>query len=170
MLYFKKYVILPSVRFFALEFPKTRRKGNWKMAEFSTSEHELVLVIDFGGQYNQLIATHVCENIACTARSSHTRHLSSRSKAKNPIGHHLHGRSQTAYILTSSPRIDKRNIRTRHTRYLGICYGCQLMAHVLGGKVSTCITSEYGKTETELTSPAYFSAALTVCPKRLFHG
>ena len=66
MLYFKKYVISPSVRFFALEFPKTRRKGNWKMAEFSTSEHELVLVIDFGGQYNQLIARRVREhNIYC---------------------------------------------------------------------------------------------------------
>lgn len=103
MLYFKKYVISPSVRFFALEFPKTRRKGNWKMADFSTSEHELVLVIDFGGQYNQLIARRVREhNIYCEVISYKTP--IEQIKAKNPKGIIFTGGPRSVY-LDDSPRM-----------------------------------------------------------------
>lgn len=122
MLYFKKYVISPSVRFFALEFPKTRRKGNWKMAEFSTSEHELVLVIDFGGQYNQLIARRVREhNIYCEVISYKTP--IEQIKAKNPKGIIFTGGPRSVY-LDDSPRMTKE-IFELGIPIFGICYGAQ---------------------------------------------
>lgn len=145
MLYFKKYIISSSVRFFALEFPKTRRKGNWKMAEFSTSEHELVLVIDFGGQYNQLIARRVREcGVYCEVKSYKTP--LEEIKRLNPVGIIFTGGPNSVYE-ESSPHISKE-IFEMGIPILGICYGCQLMAYTLDGKVSTCINSEYGKTET----------------------
>ena len=65
----------------------------------------------------------------------------------NPVGIIFTGGPNSVY-LENSPSIS-REIFELGIPVLGICYGCQLMAHVLGGKVSTCITSEYGKTETE---------------------
>ena len=116
------------------------------MAEFSTSEHELVLVIDFGGQYNQLIARREREcGVYCEVKSYKTP--LEQIKAMNPVGIIFTGGPNSVY-LESSPTIGKE-IFDLGIPVLGICYGCQLMAHVLGGKVSTCITSEYGKTETE---------------------
>ena len=149
MLYFKKYVILPSVRFFALEFPKTRRKGNWKMAEFSTSEHELVLVIDFGGQYNQLIARRVREhNIYCEVISYKTS--IEQIKAKNPKGIIFTGGPRSVY-LDDSPRMTKE-IFELGIPIFGICYGAQFMVYGLGGtigKANENAAAEFGRTECE---------------------
>ena len=149
MLYFKKYVISPSVRFFALEFPKTRRKGNWKMAEFSTSEHELVLVIDFGGQYNQLIARRVREhNIYCEVISYKTP--IEQIKAKNPKGIIFTGGPRSVY-LDDSPRMTKE-IFELGVPIFGICYGAQFMVYGLGGtigKANENAAAEFGRTECE---------------------
>ena len=149
MLYFKKYVISPSVRFFALEFPKTRRKGNWKMAEFSTSEHELVLVIDFGGQYNQLIARRVREhNIYCEVISYKTS--IEQIKAKNPKGIIFTGGPRSVY-LDDSPRMTKE-IFELGIPIFGICYGAQFMVYGLGGtigKANENAAAEFGRTECE---------------------
>ena len=142
MLYFKKYVISPSVRFFALEFPKTRRKGNWKMAEFSTSEHELVLVIDFGGQYNQLIARRVREhNIYCEVISYKTP--IEQIKAKNPKGIIFTGGPRSVY-LDDSPRMTKE-IFELGVPIFGICYGAQFISYSNGGRVEPAGTREYGR-------------------------
>ena len=108
--------------------------------------HQMVIVLDFGGQYNQLIARRVREcGVYCEVKSYKTP--LEQIKTMNPVGIIFTGGPNSVY-LESSPTIGKE-IFDLGIPVLGICYGCQLMAHVLGGKVSTCITSEYGKTETE---------------------
>ena len=108
-------------------------------------EHELVIVLDFGGQYNQLIARRVREcGIYCEVRSYKTN--ISEIKALNPKGIIFTGGPNSVY-LENSPTISKE-IFELGIPVLGICYGCQLMAHLLGGRVESAKTSEYGKTET----------------------
>ena len=107
--------------------------------------HQMIIVLDFGGQYNQLIARRVREcGVYCEVKSYKTP--LSELKAMDPVGIIFTGGPNSVY-LENSPSIG-REIFDLGIPVLGICYGCQLMAHVLGGKVSTCITSEYGKTET----------------------
>lgn len=107
--------------------------------------HQTVIVLDFGGQYNQLIARRVREcGVYCEVKPYKTP--ISEIKAMDPVGIIFTGGPNSVY-LESSPTISAE-IFELGIPVLGICYGCQLMAHLLGGKVSTCITSEYGKTET----------------------
>ena len=121
--------------------------------------HELVIVLDFGGQYNQLIARRVREcNVYCEVKPFTTP--LSELKAMNPIGIIFTGGPNSVY-LEESPHVDPE-IFTWGVPILGICYGCQLIAHTLGGKVTEAqddSAREYGKTET------FFD---TVCP--LFKG
>lgn len=111
-------------------------------------EHELVIVLDFGGQYNQLIARRIrecgvySEVIPCTTPIE-------KLKEKNPIGIVFTGGPNSVY-LEGAPRVDPE-IFTWGVPILGICYGCQLMAYFLGGKVTAAqkdTAREYGKTET----------------------
>lgn len=109
--------------------------------------HELVLVIDFGGQYNQLIARRVREhNVYCEVHSY--KITIEQIKALNPKGIIFTGGPNSVYLETS-PTISKE-VFSLGIPVLGICYGMQLISHILGGEVSTAITSEYGKTQTEL--------------------
>ena len=105
---------------------------------------ELVLVIDFGGQYNQLIARRVREcNVYCEV---HPCTISvDKVKEMNPKGIIFTGGPNSVYG-EDSPLIDKA-IFELGIPVLGICYGSQLMSHMLGGKVATAPVSEYGKTE-----------------------
>ena len=105
---------------------------------------ELVLVIDFGGQYNQLIARRVREcNVYCEV---HPHNLSiDKIKEMNPKGIIFTGGPNSVYG-EDSPLCDKAIFE------LGICYGSQLMAHMLGGSVATAPVSEYGKTEVAVDS------------------
>jgi GMP synthase (glutamine-hydrolysing) len=105
---------------------------------------ELVLVLDFGGQYNQLIARRVREcNVYCEV---HPYKLSvDEIREMNPKGIIFTGGPNSVYG-EDSPLCDKA-IFELGIPVLGICYGSQLMAHVLGGKVATAPISEYGKTE-----------------------
>ncbi len=105
---------------------------------------ELVLVLDFGGQYNQLIARRVREcNVYCEV---HPYKLSVDEIGEmNPKGIIFTGGPNSVYG-EDSPLCDKA-IFELGIPVLGICYGSQLMAHVLGGKVATAPVSEYGKTE-----------------------
>ena len=71
-------------------------------------------------------------------------------KAIRPHRHYLHRRSAAASTLDGSPQVDPK-IFSLGIPVLGICYGCQLMAHYLGGKVTAAqddTAREYGKTET----------------------
>lgn len=107
--------------------------------------HQLVIVLDFGGQYNQLIARRVRDcNVYCEVLSYKTP--LAEIKKKNPTGIIFTGGPNSVY-LEDSPSISKE-IFELDVPVLGICYGTQLIAHLLGGKVATAPTSEYGKTET----------------------
>ena len=107
-------------------------------------KNEKILVLDFGGQYNQLIARRVREcNVYCEV---HPYNLSiGKIKEFNPKGIIFTGGPASVY-LSDSPLCDKE-IFELNIPILGICYGSQLMAHVLGGCVEHAKTSEYGKTE-----------------------
>nr|WP_181899266.1 glutamine-hydrolyzing GMP synthase [Lachnotalea glycerini] len=104
----------------------------------------MVLVLDFGGQYNQLIARRVREcNVYCEI---HSYNISlEKIKEMNPKGIIFTGGPNSVYG-EDSPRCGKE-IFELGIPILGICYGSQLMSYVLGGSVKTAPVSEYGKTE-----------------------
>lgn len=108
-------------------------------------KNQLVIVLDFGGQYNQLIARRVRECGVYCEVMRYTTPLEELA-ARNPVGLIFTGGPNSVYD-EKSPHIAKE-IFEMGIPILGICYGCQLMAYTLDGKVSTCINSEYGKTET----------------------
>ena len=126
-------------------------------------EKESVIVLDFGGQYNQLIARRVREcNVYCEVKP-YTMSLEEIKKI-NPKGIIFTGGPNSVYD-EKSPHYDKA-IFELGIPILGICYGSQLMAWSLGGTVETAPTSEYGHTEVEVdTEDALFEGVskTTVC-------
>ncbi|SCP95662.1 glutamine-hydrolyzing GMP synthase [Anaerobium acetethylicum] len=107
-------------------------------------ERELVIVLDFGGQYNQLIARRVREcNVYCEVMSYDTS--LEKIKELDPKGIIFTGGPASVYE-DGSPKCDKE-IFELGIPVLGICYGSQLMSHLLGGEVSKAPVREYGKTE-----------------------
>ena len=110
--------------------------------------HQMVIVLDFGGQYNQLIARRVREcNVYCEVKP-YTTPLE-ELKAMNPIGFIFTGGPNSVYD-EKAPHYDPA-IFELGVPVLGICYGCQLMAHTLGGQVTAAqedTAREYGKTKT----------------------
>lgn len=121
--------------------------------------HQFVLILDFGGQYNQLIARRVREhNVYCEVKSYKTP--IEEIKALKPIGIIFTGGPNSVYD-PASPQCDPE-IFQLGVPVLGICYGCQLMALTLGGKVIAAqedTAREFGKATT------YYD---TTCP--LFKG
>ena len=105
---------------------------------------EKVIVIDFGGQYNQLVARRVREcNVYCEIYSYKTD--LEQIKAMNPKGIILTGGPNSCYE-EGAPTYQK-GLFELGVPVLGLCYGAQLMMHVLGGKVQKAPVREYGKTE-----------------------
>jgi GMP synthase (glutamine-hydrolysing) len=105
-------------------------------------KRELVIVIDFGGQYNQLVARRVREsNVYCEIYSYKTD--IEKIKAMNPKGIILTGGPNSCYE-EDSPTCS-RELFELGIPVLGLCYGAQLMQHVLGGKVERANVREYGK-------------------------
>ena len=108
---------------------------------------EMILVLDFGGQYNQLIARRIRENnVYCEV---HTGLSIEKIRALKPSGIILTGGPQSVYASDSLlPPIE---IFSLNVPILGICYGAQAMAKILGGEVKPAQVSEYGKTEVEIS-------------------
>lgn len=105
-------------------------------------KRELVIVMDFGGQYNQLVARRVREcNVYCEIYSYKTP--LEKIKEMNPKGIILTGGPNSCY-LADSPTYSKELFELG-IPVLGLCYGAQLMQHVLGGKVERADVREYGK-------------------------
>ena len=115
---------------------------------------ELILILDFGGQYNQLIARRVRE---CNVYSEVVPFNISieKIKEKNPKGIIFTGGPASVYGEESPKCAD--GIFELGIPVLGICYGMQLMAHTLGGKVASATTREYGETNVNIdnTSPLF---------------
>ena len=125
---------------------------------------ELVIVIDFGGQYNQLVARRVREcNVYCEIYSYKVG--IEKIKEMNPKGIILTGGPNSCYE-ENSPTYS-RELFELGIPVLGLCYGAQLMMHVLGGKVEKADVREYGKTEVivdKATSVIYEGvSANTIC-------
>ena len=111
-------------------------------------KNQFVLILDFGGQYNQLIARRVREcNVYCEVKP-YTMSID-EIKEKNPVGIIFTGGPNSVYD-EKSPHISKE-VFELGVPVLGICYGCQIMAYTLGGTVTSANSkSEYGKTEVTL--------------------
>ena len=121
-------------------------------------DQEKVIVIDFGGQYNQLVARRVREcNVYCEIYSYRTD--IEQIKAMNPKGIILTGGPNSCYEA-DSPTYTKELFELG-IPVLGLCYGAQLMNHILGGKVEKAPVREYGKTEVfvDKTSPLFEGVA-----------
>ena len=117
-------------------------------------DHEKI-VIDFGGQYNQLVARRVREcNVYCEIYSYKTD--IAQIRAMNPKGIILTGGPNSCYEA-DSPTCSKELFELG-VPVLGLCYGAQLMMHVLGGKVEKAPVREYGKTEVMVDTSRYLPA------------
>ena len=126
-------------------------------------DKELVLVIDFGGQYNQLVARRVREcNVYCEIYSYKTD--IEKIKEMNPKGIILTGGPNSCYE-EGAPTYTKELFELG-VPVLGLCYGAQLMQHILGGKVEKAPVREYGKTAVtvEQSSPLFTDVSKdTIC-------
>ena len=110
-------------------------------------DKELIIVLDFGGQYNQLIARRVREFNVYAEVHPHTLSID-RVKEMAPKGIILTGGPNSVYLDTS-PTYSKE-LFSLGIPVMGICYGSQLIAHLLGGSVDSAPRSEYGKTPVTL--------------------
>lgn len=107
---------------------------------------ETIIVLDFGGQYNQLIARRVREaHVYAELMPYHTD--VQKIKEKNPIGIIFTGGPKSVYEA-EAPVCDEK-ILSLGIPILGICYGSQLISMQLGGHVASAPAGEYGKTEIE---------------------
>lgn len=125
-------------------------------------QNETIIVLDFGGQYNQLIARRVREcNVYCEV-IPYSADIE-KIKAKNPAGIIFTGGPNSVYAEDAPKCSD--DVFKLGVPILGICYGNQLMAQALGGTVETADKREYGKTEIKLGKSKLFEGIEenTVC-------
>ena len=112
-------------------------------------KNQLVLVLDFGGQYKELIARRVREcGVYSFIKPGDTP--IEEIKSMNPIGIILTGGPSSVYD-DASPKCSDELFRLG-IPVLGICYGFQLMTYLCGGTVESCTVSEYGTTDMEMTA------------------
>ena len=112
-----------------------------------------MLVLDFGGQYSQLIARRVREARVYSEIVSHTI-TAAEVRARNPLALILSGGPASVYA-EGAPQMNT-DVLELGIPTLGICYGMQVMARDLGGNVESNDISEYGKAEAALGESALF--------------
>ena len=112
---------------------------------------ELVIVLDFGAQYTQLIARRIRECHTYCEILPYDTPLETIT-ARKPAGLILSGGPSSVYD-EGAPQIDK-GVYDLGLPVLGICYGMQSMAHDLGGKVTAATMKEFGKTQLEVRDPS----------------
>ena len=126
-------------------------------------KRETVIVLDFGGQYNQLVARRVREcNVYCEIYSYKTP--LEKIKVMEPKGIILTGGPNSCYA-PDAPTYS-RGLFELGIPILGLCYGAQLMQLLLGGKVEKAPVREYGKTEVmvDTNSPLFYQVSpKTIC-------
>lgn len=111
---------------------------------YSNLSNEKILILDFGGQYSQLIARRVRElNVYCEVKSYKTDIAKIKSEKYKGI---IFSGGPNSVYAKNSPTCNEE-IFNLDVPVLGICYGAQLMAYLLGGKIDKTIKSEYGNTE-----------------------
>ncbi|PKM50555.1 MAG: GMP synthase (glutamine-hydrolyzing) [Firmicutes bacterium HGW-Firmicutes-7] len=126
-------------------------------------KHELIIVLDFGGQYNQLIARRVREtNVYCEV--IHYDTPIEEIIAKNPKGIIFTG-GPSVVFEEGAPLVGKEFFELG-IPILGICYGTQIMGYVLDAEVSKAEHREYGKTDIELNTESLLFKGIekeTIC-------
>ena len=120
--------------------------------------HQTVLVLDFGGQYTQLIARRVRENRVYGEVQPFDLPVE-EIRRRRPVGLILSGGPQSVYE-SGAPHADPRLFELG-IPVLGICYGMQAMAHLLGGSVEGSSHREYGRAEIRVTDPGTLFAGLS---------
>jgi GMP synthase (glutamine-hydrolysing) len=123
--------------------------------ELYPDDQRPVLVLDFGGQYSQLIARRVREARVYSELVSH-RATAAEIRARNPAALILSGGPASVYE-DGAPRLDP-GIFALGIPTLGICYGAQLLALELGGRVDRTGAGEYGKVGLRASDSALFRA------------
>ena len=117
-------------------------------------QKEMVVVVDFGGQYNQLIARRVRENNVYCEVYPYNKALE-KIKELQPKGIIFTGGPASVYE-DNAPKMEAE-VFELGIPVLGMCYGMQFMAHTLGGHVTSAETREFGKTPTQVdvSSPLF---------------
>jgi GMP synthase (glutamine-hydrolysing) len=123
----------------------------------SQHDHDLVLVIDFGAQYAQLIARRVREARVYSEIMPHTATVAEIT-ARRPKAVILSGGPQSVYA-PGAPQVDPALFAAGVPAF-GICYGFQAMARALGGEVAKTGLSEFGRTQATVATPGHLLAEL----------
>ena len=119
--------------------------------------HQTVLILDFGSQFTQLIARRLREHrVYCEVHPYSLPAEEIRRRA--PIGIVLSGGPQSVYD-TGAPHAEKALLELG-IPILGICYGMQLVAHLLDGRVERAERREYGRAEVEMQERGLLFAGL----------
>lgn len=124
--------------------------------------HDLVLVVDFGAQYAQLIARRVREAQVYSEVVPHSMSLD-QILAKNPAAIVLSGGPQSVYV-ENAPKIDPALFEAGIPVF-GICYGFQVMAQTLGGTVAKTGLSEFGRTEIKVSDFGTLLDSIPAAPR-----
>ncbi|MQW75998.1 glutamine-hydrolyzing GMP synthase [Nocardioides sp. dk4132] len=125
----------------------------------ATPDHDLVLVVDFGAQYAQLIARRVREARVYSEIVPHTVPVA-EMLARKPKAIILSGGPSSVYA-DGAPGIDQ-SLFEAGTPVFGMCYGFQLMAQGLGGEVAHTGAREYGRTPVKIAEPGTLLAGVPV--------
>jgi GMP synthase (glutamine-hydrolysing) len=130
------------------------------MPTAAEAPHQTVLILDFGSQFTQLIARRVRESrVYCEV---HPFDLPvAEIRRRRPLGVILSGGPQSVYeegAPSATPELFALGVPV-----LGVCYGMQVMAHELGGKVEGASHREYGRAEVTIAEPGKLFAGLAPC-------